>query len=281
MRTFCFARLASIALAGVVLACGPVRTVEATATFGTSNSYGINVSVTFTPIVGTGVLVSTGPIASIGGTAPLPYGPLTATASPFISLLSGSVMSDDASSNVDGFPGVHFANADSTFTSLTLGTLFPLLPPLFTLTIPSISTTANVTGDLPTLTPTGSTTLSALVFTAPLIPGFPTLTFSGSPAPNTQLAPSGFGISVLLNEQILSGNGVTAQSIEVNGLDIAFTVPVFTPTIVPLRLGTLTGNIIVAHTEAFLTAAAVPEPPSISLFASGCLVLAFWMWKRR
>ena len=189
---------------------------------------------------------------------------------------------------MDGLPGVRFADADSTINTLSLGPPIPGLPPILTLALTSITSTANVTGDFPVLTPTGSTTLFGGVLTIPIL-GVGPIVLAASPAPNTQVGLPGLGVSVLLNEQILTGNGVTAQKIEVNGIRISLNIPIFTSTIPSLRLGTLTGKIIVDRTEATLLAAppaalppaAIPEPPSSVLVAVGGLALAFWGWREK
>ena len=148
-------------------------------------------------------------------------------------------MTVDAYSNVNGLPGVRTAHADSNLTNLTLAPPIPVISSLFTRTLSSFNSSADVTGDYGSLTPTGSTTLSGFSLGSALFP-FSLITFgSGSPAPNTQLVPtalSGLGLSIVLNEQTVTGNGISFERIQVNAVHINFTN-------FNLGIGTLNGGI--------------------------------------
>ena len=91
----------------------------------------------------------------------------------------------------------------------------------------------------------------------------PAASIPASPAPNTVLWNAG-GILVVLNEQLLSGDGTSGLALAVNALRIEFTNAV-------LGLGLLNGQIVIAHSEASL--AAVPEPSAalLALAAAGLL----------
>ncbi|MGC1272142.1 MAG: PEP-CTERM sorting domain-containing protein, partial [Planctomycetaceae bacterium] len=87
---------------------------------------------------------------------------------------------------------------------------------------------------------------------------------NGVIAANTGVAinvPGITGLSILLNEQVVTGDGITSRGITTNAIHVSFDGAVIA------NLGGLSGELIVAHTAASLGAspAAVPEPSSLAL----------------
>ena len=108
----------------------------------------------------------------------------------------------------------------------------------------------------------GDTIIEGLVLSGSV---FGALLFDGSlfvnPDPNTILF-SGVGLSIILNEQILSSGGIETNAIHIAFNDFA------------LGTGLKNGDIILAHTEAFATTGsggpgAVPEPATWAMMLIG------------
>jgi hypothetical protein len=77
------------------------------------------------------------------------------------------------------------------------------------------------------------------------------------------------GVTVMLNEQIVTGDGITARGITTNAIHIGLdNVGV---TVAGLGLATVNGDIIIGHSDASMTA--VPEPASLLLCGSGIMIL--------
>jgi hypothetical protein len=305
-------RLQGIAIAWlaiIVLAFGPVGNTKADVILGNSTAYGESISVTFTPSPTFApfvppVTLTSGPFPTAFGVAPAPYSvsnqalavtiPLPAGTPVPLLTLEAAAFPVNASSNVNGLPGVRNAHADAAAGSLALnfGLFLPATPispaisiTLMTLGVNQIVSSADVTGDFPTLIPTGSTDLARFILDFPFLPGVGPFTYPLlSPAPNTELIPApltGF-LSVLLDEVTFAGNGVTFQSVDVNAVHISFTgIPVPSP--IPfVNLGTVTGDIIVAHSDALLVAVPTPtpEPGTFVLTAIGSMLLGLWRGRR-
>jgi hypothetical protein len=270
-------RISHAALVGVVLTLGLARSADADVTLGSSVGDGLAVSLTFTPAITlfSPSTYTAGPVVSATGSAPAPYANYPPTVFTYsVPLLTVSAVTVDAWSNVNGGPGVRTAHGDSNLTNLTLAPPIPIFSSLFTLTLTGFTSSADVTGDYGSLVPTGSTTLSGLSlgFGLPFF-HFPSLIFGrGSPAPNTQLVPaalSGLGLSVLLNDQTVTGNGISFERMQVDAVHINFTN-------LNLGIGTLNGDIYLGRTEAMLSAVPSPEPSSSVPFVAGGLGLAVW-----
>lgn len=173
--------------------------------------------------------------------------------------ITASVLYAQIDSNVDGGMGARSAHGLGRVESLEL-----LLSFLDNITIESNST---VSGDSGLLAPIGTTTIASLT-----INGSNFANLSGF-APNTDLLgalslPSITGVSLIVNEQIQTGDCITICKIETNGLHIVFDGGLIGGLLVQ-------GDIILAHSEARLTATApvVPVPAAVWLFGSGLLGL--------
>lgn len=211
-----------------------------------------------------------------------------------------------ASSNVDGGAGSRSAQASSTVANLNvnanvLGVLNVLnAASLFSLSAQALSSSAQVSGDRGALVAAGD---SAVVDANGAADGFATLSIlgtnfnvpvdaNGRAAPNTTLTVNaasnaaladGLGadlagsIKVVLNEQTLTGDGVATRGISVNALHLTFNgvgAQFFSALGVSLdNSNLLTGEIVVAHSEASLTA--VPEPGAAAVLLVGAGLAAF------
>lgn len=234
---------------------------EATVITGTSRAFGESVNLTITPLIGPVVSVLSGPIPTASGTAPLPYNVTNTLLSANVAgLLTTGVLTAHATSNVDGMPGIRTASADATVDNLSV--LLGLI------TATEIQSSATVSGDFGAFTAVGTNTLTGLS-----VNGTPFLFASATP---NFVFFTGLGLTVTLNEQILTGNGIDSLGLAVNAIDISFNNFVSAS-------GILNGNIIISHSEASLTGRAdeqdVPEPATLLLFASG--MIGLMVLKRR
>ena len=96
-----------------------------------------------------------------------------------------------------------------------------------------------------------------------------------NPNPNTVVL-SLAGLSLILNEQIQTGNGIDALSMETNALRLSFKDYLYDG-----RL--LNGNVILGHSQASITgyAPAVPEPATWAMLIGGFALVGFSMRRRK
>ncbi|RJG25864.1 PEP-CTERM sorting domain-containing protein [Massilia cavernae] len=227
---------------------------SATVVSGTSSSYGESANLTLTPLIGLPFAIGSGPVPTAGGSAPAPYNDSDSVAQIISLPLSAFLQTVNASSNVDGAPGSRFADADATV--LNLSALLGLL------TAQVVQSTAAVSGDFGALSSVGTSNLEGL-----MVNGMPFIV--ASPAPNTPLF-SAPGLTVTLNEQIHTGDGINSLGLAVNAIHIAFNNFAH-------GLGLINGDIIISHSEALLTAipnndnGQVPEPGTLLLLAGGMI----------
>lgn len=219
----------------------PCDTVPAAAT---SDAYGESVDLTVTPAVGAPVTVTNGPLPSTGGSAPQSYANTNEVPSTSVSsmvtgpVLDSNTITVNAASTVPASAGV---SADTSINDLSTGVggMAGL-----SITADTVESSADVQGPCGgPLTPTGTTT-----FTNPSAGGAigTGLIIPENPAPNTVLLDEN-GIRVILNEQILSGDGFSQQTITVNAIHIIFDgATVLGPA------GDLSGDIILGHSSATL-----------------------------
>lgn len=269
------------AVAQAGLAGGAAR---ADVIFGASDAYALSTDLTLTLTPG-GVNVAAviNPIAESSGTAPSPFsytmhlvtlntsaGAYALSTASVVTATTG-IIDSLASSTVDGSPGSKNALGTVTIHNLNLSTITSLTSGLLGITADTIVSTSSVTGDFGSFTAVGSTVLTNAHFT---VLGIAQAALASSPAPNTSLTLAGIAnVSIILNEQILGGNGSSASLITTNAIHVHFNGTSIT------GLGTLSGDIIVGHSIAHLRA--IPEPGSLALLGLGGVGMLFHVRRHR
>ena len=222
------------------------------------------------------------------------------------------VLSVAASSTVDGAAGSRNAQASSAVANFnsnvnSLGRVSLLNSAgLFNFSAMTLSSSASVSGDSGALAATGD---SAIIDANGAGDGFATFTVlglnfnvavdaQGHVAPNTTLtinasSAAGLGdhlgtdlagsIRLILNEQTLTGDGISSRGIAVNALHITFQnagAQFFSALGVNVDNSNLgTGDIIIAHSQASMLA--VPEPGAFRLLAASSVMLALRLFRRK
>jgi hypothetical protein len=278
--------IAGIALAGLLGTTAlPAR--AGIVLSGNSNSYGVSADVTLVPAVGPSVqaIVTPQPVAT--GVAPPPYSSNVSLASvdvsagtipggALVSFQSG-LLEEVATSNVDGSSGPRTTSASSTINALSFGFITTALGGSgIGITSTLLMSSSTVTGDYGSLTATGSLTVEHLSITVNgvAVAGF--ADFTGSIAANTtvDLGAAFIGASLILNEQILSGDGISSRDLTVNAVDLRLVSTGVA------GLGTLDGQVIIEHSYAAQTAA-VPEPSSWCLGIIAAVTGLGYRWRRQ
>ncbi|GAA5481019.1 hypothetical protein Hsar01_00224 [Haloferula sargassicola] len=233
-------------------------TAHAAVTAGTSSGVGIDVGVSALSLVDLDV----GPLAQSSGTAPAAYSTTNFVATVNSSVVLGSVAATDdgdgaintsASSDVDGSSGAKLATSNATVNGLGV-TLIPgivLTPDFLSITSDTITSTSSSSGDFGSLVSTGSAIIENLSIT---IAGTDLLVGINNPSPNTVIVDAGgiAGLTIVLNEQIPSGDGISSTGMTTNALRVSLDA------ITVGAVSGLTGDIVIGQTTSGL--AAVPEP---------------------
>jgi uncharacterized repeat protein (TIGR01451 family) len=213
-------------------------------TNGNSSSFGAFVDLTFVPLLGGDVDLDLGPLPTASGSAvdPNTYSDTDTVLSASVSLPAlGSILSTGVLTvNADGDLANDTTSADATVDDLEIlivGTL-----QLLTITADTVVSTADISGEcgVSGLTATGTTTIEGAGVGGTLGVG---LSIDASPPPNTVLLDL-LGVRVVLNEQIVSGDGVNSRGITVNAIHVDLTNTILT------LIGALSGDIIIAQSQA-------------------------------
>jgi hypothetical protein len=257
-------------LFGALLLAGTVAMQTAAladVTGGNSKGYGLFVALELV-----GIPVLTIPETAVAqGTAPNPYTDFDQVLSvgvnvPTIASVATGVLEANAISNIDGGSGSRFSLSDSLVDDLDV-TVVPgtITPDLLSVTADTVGSQSGVTGDYGSMAPLGSMILENLSISV----SGNALTIPIAPAPNTVLFDS-LGIRIVLNEQFTVSNLGNASQIT-NAIHIELDDVV-------TGGGLLSGNIIVAHSDAAMVGV-VPEPATFVGLGIGLSLLA--LFRRR
>lgn len=207
------------------------------------------------------------------GEAPAPYHNTDSTLSLEIpNILKLDVLWGEASSDVDGSDGSKTTSGFGEVAGLNLD-LFGLV----TLDLGVINASASVTGDYGTMSAMGST---AIALASGTILGIP-VAVDVSPTAEINL----LGISIIFDEQMENCTD-SFCSMEANAIHINFDDLVLNDiTAALLGIDTLTGEIIIGHAYAEMSAAEaappVPVPAAAWLFGSGIMGLVGFARRRQ
>jgi len=237
-----------------------------------SSSFGESADVSVLPILGSAGHVLSGPMPQIGGHASPAYNLTTGVPSVTVSSpLTGQLLQTGpiSLSAASAIPGATLTSAGALVNqaSVSLGALLPLLN-LHAATIQSAAGIDGTCGS--SLTANGSSILENATMSGSLGNGG----ISRSPAPNTVLLNQA-GVKIVLNEQMVAGNGTMTRSLTVNGLHL------YLQNATLAGLGVLSGDIVFSQSKASVQCGSAPPPPpppaadlSLSLSASAVSVLS-------
>lgn len=238
---------AAVAACALVLCAG----TAAAQTAGDSSAYGVSVTTTLVPLLGSGIPIALDPTPTAGGTAPGPYddGPNSVSNLFVSSGLTGQILSTglvEASAS-SAIPGTTAADADTLVNALDLRIVGSLVTRLLTIGATTITSSASVGGSCGALVATGSALFESAQVGGLLGAG---LAIDDAPPPNQVLLDM-LGIRVVVNEQIASGDGVLQRGLVVNALHLELDVSL-------VGIGVLSGDVVIGHTEAAVQCASVP-----------------------
>jgi uncharacterized repeat protein (TIGR01451 family) len=226
-----------------------------------SSAFGESVRLNLVPLLRGGIHVASGPFPLVSGSAPAVYAQhATALSAQVSAPLLGQVLQTrlldvNASSSLTTASQSH---ADSTVNDLAVR-IGPVLP-LLTLNAATLRTTATLSGTCGSgLTGVGSTDIVNASVGGGLGLG---LTVSSHPAPNTVLLNLA-GVKVVLNEQLLGGDGTTTRSLTVNAVHIYLQNSLLT------GLGLLSGDVVVAQSKAEAQCLAPQVTADLEITGSG------------
>lgn len=269
-------------IVGTILCTGAA---SAAVTAGTGGGLGLSVDVSVGGIVGLGV----GPLSEVDVISPTPDSLSTSVVSVNQSaLVLGGVTAQNgvdaaivasASSDVTGLSNTGTATGSATTNNLGI-TLIPgvtLVPDLLTLSSTTIGSTTTSSGSHGSLSSSGTVNLEGLAIEVDGI----SLNLDSSPSPNTivDLLASGVtdpgilaNLTIILNEQIPTGDGVGATGMTTNALRISLGA-----LDIGLPGGVLESEIIVGQSSSSLTAT-IPEPSLLGLMSA---LPVLFMFRRR
>jgi len=237
-------RLVQFVILLIVIGVVSLPTIARAQTNGNSSSFGAFVDLTFVPLLGGDVDLDLGPLPTASGSAvdPNTYSDSDTALSASVSLPAlGSILSTGVLTvNADGDLANDTTSSDATVDDLGIFIVGALQ--LLTITADTVVSTADISGEcgVSGLTATGTTTIEGAGVGGTLGVG---LSIDASPPPNTVLLDL-LGIRVVLNEQIVSGDGVNSRGITVNAIHVDLTNTILT------LIGALSGDIIIARSQA-------------------------------
>lgn len=299
-------RLAAVTL-GTAMVTGYAAPASAAVTSAESAGYGAQIDLSVAGLINVNALsLLPGQVSS--GIAPAPYdrsasalnlnvdagigiGPILGTEVSFDLATATGLLSSSAESNVNGLMGSRYVTAMGQVDGLSLNVAkslvtAPLLgttsSTLLGLNATTIASNAQISGDYGSLSATGTSVIKDLSLTVAgatinipsLLGAYGYIDVNGvlTAEPNTTLLNVGgvANLRLVLNEQIVTGDGVNDLGIEVNAIHLYFDGINLN---VPLIDNLLVGDIVLGHSQASLMTV-VPEPTSLALGALGlgCLL---------
>ncbi|MFG0267909.1 MAG: PEP-CTERM sorting domain-containing protein [Rhodopirellula sp. JB055] len=255
-----------------------------------SDFLAVDLELDLLPLAGGGVVVDAqiNGLAPASGTSPAPYNDtetvlgVAANAGniPVISLgnvvgATADTVTSFAGSDVDGLPGSRNANSSHVIENLDLSVVELAAVDLISITADAITVTSAVDGDFGSLSPTGTMDVTNLQISVSGVQVGATL--NGSIAANTGIDLSSVlgGASLILNEQLLTGDGISSSGLATNAISLRLT------DVGVAGVGELDGNVFVGLTNAGLQASAVPEPSSLALLGVVGFGGACWRCRRK
>ena len=248
------------------------------------------------PLVVGGVVVDAelSGLASSSGVSPAPYsenpsavsinanaGIIPGGSSGDVLDVTSSAVTPSVSSNVDGLSGIRFANSSHSIANLDLSVVELASADLISITAVAINVTSAVNGEFGSLDSVGTMNVEDLVIR---VGNSVVATLDGTIAPNTgiNLSVSSGGLpldiegaSLILNEQVTTGDGTSSLGLATNAISLRFIETEVT------GVGELNGSVLVGQTTAGLQASAVPEPSSLALLGVVGFGGAFWRGRRK
>jgi hypothetical protein len=263
VRRALLASLALLSVCQVICTAAPARAQ----TSANSSAFGVDVNLLLDPPLGSNVPITLGPLpAGVMGSGTSAYSVsdfvLSATLSPAETgeILTTGVLIGTASALLP----IEQSDGAATVDDLDVTIVGGLLVPIIELTATTVQSTGQATGTCAAgiLNRAGTTTLTNAEIS---ILGAPAVPISANPAPNTLLLAATLGplgITVTLNEQIPSGDGTTFAGITVRAIHINLNVDLG-------LLGVLTGDIIIAESQAELVCAAAQPTDTSTITPTG------------
>ncbi len=242
--------VAGLGFIAVVLWGGGRAEADAPVTHG--SAFGEQLSLKLQTLLAT-VQVASGPLSAVAGDAP-PFNRDASALSVNVGLGAfGTVLHTGLLLSHTDSAAAGQVSSNATVHDLGLS-LVPVAP-LLTLHADEVRSSAAIGGTCGSgLTATGTTTLVNAAAGGTLGLG---LHIGASVAPNTVLL-NLLGVRVVLNEQIVSGDGVTSRAIAVNAIHVSVQNSLLG------ALGRLSGDVVIAHSEARVVCAPPPPPPAPS-----------------
>lgn len=253
-------RLARPVLLLIALSLVSIPTIATAQTTGSSSSFGAFADLTLLPLLGPGINIDLGPVSTASGSAPPDYNDSDTVLSAGVSTgLTGNILSTGVlATNASSVIANDNTSADATVDDLALSIVGALQ--LLTIGADTVVSTADVSGDCgaESLTATGSTTIEGASVGGTLGLG---LSIAVNPPPNFELI-NLLGIRVVLNEQIVTGDGVTSRGITVNAIHVDLTNTILT------LIGALSGDIIISQSQAQVQCNEIQESAGLSITKS-------------
>jgi hypothetical protein len=275
VKSHSFTSISAFALIAALVGTFAVSSAGAATLPIASSGYGVWADLT---VLG-GVTATIGPAAEVSGIAPPAYnlssGIVDLDASVDLktgglvpvtlgTLAATGVLTSTASSP---FPPTPTSTATSTVDRLSLDLKTAGLVPLTILDVSAttITSTSSASALVSPNTATGSSSIEDLTISG-LAVGTPiTLTGTVDPTPNDVILNLA-GLTITLNQQILSGNGFDGKAIVTDAIAINFSS-------VPLGTGVLNGQIVIANSVASVPEAATWLDMLAGFGAAGLLML--------